>query len=121
MGQVPVLFRLAEGDPLREAGVFHVYAPAELPLDKGGGDVGVPGGQDGLDDGDLFPPGAVQLNGRKLYAETQERAVSLAASMARAAGSGLERIIFMAKSTFSEGLYFTAKAAASSLSTASGG
>ena len=43
-------------------------------------------------DGDLFPPGAVQLNGRKLYAETQERAVSLAASMARAAGSGLERL-----------------------------
>lgn len=43
-------------------------------------------------DGDLFPPGAVQLNGRKLYNETQERAVSLAASMARAAGSGLERL-----------------------------
>lgn len=43
-------------------------------------------------DGDLFPPGAVQLNGRKLYGETQERAVSLAASMARAAGSGLERV-----------------------------
>lgn len=43
-------------------------------------------------DTDLFPPGAVQLNGRKLFAETQERAVSLAASMARAAGSGLERL-----------------------------
>ncbi len=43
-------------------------------------------------DSDLFPPGAVQLNGRKLYGETQERAVSLAASMARAAGSGLERL-----------------------------
>ena len=43
-------------------------------------------------DGDLFPPGTVQLNGRKLYAETQEQAVSLAASMARAAGSGLERL-----------------------------
>lgn len=43
-------------------------------------------------DADLFPPGAVQLNGRKLYGETQERAVSLAASMARAAGSGLERL-----------------------------
>lgn len=43
-------------------------------------------------DGDLFPPGTVQLNGRKLYGETQERAVSLAASMARAAGSGLERL-----------------------------
>ena len=43
-------------------------------------------------DSDLFPPGCVQLNGRKLYGETQERAVSLAASMARAAGSGLERL-----------------------------
>nr|WP_326212945.1 hypothetical protein [uncultured Oscillibacter sp.] len=43
-------------------------------------------------DSDLFPPGAVQLNGRKLFAETQEQAVSLAASMARAAGSGLERL-----------------------------
>ena len=43
-------------------------------------------------DTDLFPPGTVQLNGRKLYAETQERALSLAASMARAAGSGLERL-----------------------------
>ena len=43
-------------------------------------------------DTDLFPPGTVQLNGRKLFAETQERAVSLAASMARAAGSGLERL-----------------------------
>lgn len=43
-------------------------------------------------DADLFPPGTVQLNGRKLYAETQEQAVSLAASMARAAGSGLERL-----------------------------
>ncbi len=43
-------------------------------------------------DSDLFPPGTVQLNGRKLYGETQERAVSLAASMARAAGSGLERL-----------------------------
>ncbi|MCI9608815.1 MAG: hypothetical protein HFG07_01130 [Oscillibacter sp.] len=43
-------------------------------------------------DSDLFPPGTVQFNGRKLYAETQEQAVSLAASMARAAGSGLERL-----------------------------
>ncbi|MCI9332469.1 MAG: hypothetical protein HFG05_09895 [Oscillibacter sp.] len=43
-------------------------------------------------DADLFPPGSVQLNGRKFYGETQERAVSLAASMARAAGSGLERL-----------------------------
>ena len=43
-------------------------------------------------DTDLFPPGTVQLNGRKLYAETQEQALSLAASMARAAGSGLERL-----------------------------
>ena len=43
-------------------------------------------------DADLFPPGTVQLSGRKLYGETQERALSLAASMARAAGSGLERL-----------------------------
>lgn len=43
-------------------------------------------------DTDLFPPGTVQLSGRKLFAETQERALSLAASMARAAGSGLERL-----------------------------
>lgn len=43
-------------------------------------------------DTDLFPPGTVQLSGRKLYGETQERALSLAASMARAAGSGLERL-----------------------------
>lgn len=43
-------------------------------------------------DTDLFPPGTVQLGGRKFYAETQEQALSLAASMARAAGSGLERL-----------------------------
>ena len=43
-------------------------------------------------DGDLFPPGAIQINGRKFYGETPERAISLAASMARAAGSGLERL-----------------------------
>ncbi len=43
-------------------------------------------------DSDIFPPGAIQLNGRKLYSEETERAVSLAASMARAAGSGLERL-----------------------------
>lgn len=43
-------------------------------------------------DTDLFPPGTIQLNGRKLYGETPERAISLAASMARAAGSGLERL-----------------------------
>jgi len=43
-------------------------------------------------DADLFPPGTVQLNGRKMYGETPEQAISLAASMARAAGSGLERL-----------------------------
>ncbi len=43
-------------------------------------------------DTDLFPPGAIQLNGRKLFGEESEVAVSLAASMARAAGSGLERL-----------------------------
>lgn len=43
-------------------------------------------------DADLFPPGAVQLSGRKLFNETPEQAISLSASMARAAGSGLERL-----------------------------
>lgn len=43
-------------------------------------------------DTDLFPPGTVQLSGRKLFNETPEQAISLSASMARAAGSGLERL-----------------------------
>lgn len=43
-------------------------------------------------DVDLFPPGTVQISGRKLFNETPERAISLSASMARTAGSGLERL-----------------------------
>lgn len=45
-----------------------------------------------LSDADLFPPGSVQLNGVKVYGEELPRAASYAASMARAAGCGLERI-----------------------------
>ena len=43
-------------------------------------------------DADLFPPGAMQLNGIKVYGEELRVVVSHAASMARAAGSGLERV-----------------------------
>lgn len=45
-----------------------------------------------LTDGDLFPPGTIQLGGVKVYGETLPVAVSHAATMARAAGSGLERL-----------------------------
>lgn len=45
-----------------------------------------------LTDADLFPPGTVQLNGVKVYGEELNVAVSHAATMARAAGSGLERL-----------------------------
>lgn len=45
-----------------------------------------------LSDADLFPPGTVQMNGVKVYGEELQRAASYAASMARAAGCGLERI-----------------------------
>ena len=43
-------------------------------------------------DGDLFPPGTIQLNGVKVFGEELSRAVSYAATMARAAGCGLERL-----------------------------
>ena len=45
-----------------------------------------------LTDGDLFPPGTIQLAGVKVFGEVLSAAVSYAASMARAAGSGLERL-----------------------------
>ena len=43
-------------------------------------------------DTDLFPPGTMQLNGVKVYGEELSKAASYAASVARAAGSGLERL-----------------------------
>lgn len=43
-------------------------------------------------DADLFPPGTIQLNGVKVYSEEMRVAVSHAATVARAAGSGLERL-----------------------------
>lgn len=45
-----------------------------------------------LTDTDLFPPGTVQLGGVKVFGEELSVAVSYAASMSRAAGSGLERL-----------------------------
>ncbi len=45
-----------------------------------------------LTDADLFPPGTMQLGGVKVFGEVLSVAVSYAASMARAAGSGLERL-----------------------------
>jgi len=43
-------------------------------------------------DADLFPPGTIQLNGIKVYGEEIRVVVSHAATLARAAGSGLERV-----------------------------
>ena len=43
-------------------------------------------------DGDLFPPGTIQLNGVKVYGEELKKAVSYAATMARCASCGLERL-----------------------------
>lgn len=45
-----------------------------------------------ISDGDLFPPGTVQLNGVKVYGEELGHAGAYAAAMAYAAGSGLERL-----------------------------
>jgi len=45
-----------------------------------------------LTDMDLFPPGTVRLNGVKVYGEEMRKVASYAATMARAAGSGLERL-----------------------------
>lgn len=43
-------------------------------------------------DGDLFPPGAIQLNGMKIYGEERRKVVSYAASMAQAADCALSRL-----------------------------
>lgn len=43
-------------------------------------------------DRDLFPPGAVQLNGMKIYGEERKKVVSYAGSMVRAADCGLVRL-----------------------------
>ena len=43
-----------------------------------------------LTDADLFPPGTIQLNGVKVFGEELNKVRSYAATMARAAGSGLE-------------------------------
>ncbi|WP_295580694.1 hypothetical protein [uncultured Oscillibacter sp.] len=45
-----------------------------------------------LTDADLFPPGTIQLNGVKVFGEELNKVRSYAATMARAAGSGLERL-----------------------------
>ena len=45
-----------------------------------------------LTDGDLFPPGTIQLNGVKVFGEEIPRAASYAATLARCAGCGLERL-----------------------------
>lgn len=45
-----------------------------------------------LTDADLFPPGTVQLNGVRVFGEEIRTAASYAATMAKAAGSGLERL-----------------------------
>ena len=43
-------------------------------------------------DGDLFPPGTIQLNGIKIYGEERRKVASYAAAMARQSGCGLERL-----------------------------
>ncbi|WP_455580623.1 hypothetical protein [Dysosmobacter sp.] len=43
-------------------------------------------------DGDLFPPGTIQLNGVKVFGEELRKAYAYAATMARCAGCGLERL-----------------------------
>ena len=45
-----------------------------------------------LTDADLFPPGSVRLNGIKVYGTTLPDAVSYAAALASASGSGLARL-----------------------------
>jgi len=45
-----------------------------------------------LTDTDLFPPGTVRMNGIKVFGEELPHAVSYAASMVRASGSGLVRL-----------------------------
>ena len=46
-----------------------------------------------LTDDDLFPPGTVTLNGYKVFGEERARAVSYAASVAKAAGSSLTPLL----------------------------
>ena len=43
-------------------------------------------------DSDLFPPGTIQLNGVKVFGEELSKAASYAATLARCAGCGLERL-----------------------------
>lgn len=43
-------------------------------------------------DSDLFPPGTILLNGIKIYGEERKKVMAYAATMARCAGSGLERL-----------------------------
>lgn len=43
-------------------------------------------------DGDLFPPGTIQLNGIKIYGEERRKVAAYAAAMARQSGCGLERL-----------------------------
>lgn len=45
-----------------------------------------------LTDTDLFPPGTVLINGIKVFGEELPRAVSYAASLVQASGSGLQRL-----------------------------
>ena len=45
-----------------------------------------------VNDMDMFPPGTLQLNGIKVFGEEISKVVSYAASLAKASGSGLERI-----------------------------
>lgn len=45
-----------------------------------------------LTDGDLFPPGTIQLNGVKVFGEDLSKVYSYAASMTRAADCGLQRL-----------------------------
>lgn len=45
-----------------------------------------------LTDSDLFPPGTIQLNGVKVFGEELSKAASYAATMARAADCGLQRL-----------------------------
>jgi len=45
-----------------------------------------------LTDADLFPPGSVSLNGIRVFGESVPHAVSYAASLVRATGSGLVRL-----------------------------
>jgi hypothetical protein len=45
-----------------------------------------------LTDSDLFPPGPIQLNGVKVFGEELRQAASYAATLARCAGCGLERV-----------------------------